>query len=132
MRAPLLIGGATTSKQHTAVKIAPEFSGSTVHVLDASRVVDVVSSLLNETQRAQFERGERAALQEQLRAAAQRAPRTSAAVVRRGAREPALQIDWAHETLPTPSFIGRRVDRRAARPIWCRSSTGRSSSPPGS
>ena len=42
---PLLIGGATTSRQHTAVKIAPEYSQATVHVLDASRVVDVVSSL---------------------------------------------------------------------------------------
>ena len=43
---PLLIGGATTSKQHTAVKIAPEYSGPVVHVLDASRAVDVVSNLL--------------------------------------------------------------------------------------
>ena len=42
---PLLIGGATTSRQHTAVKIAPEYSRTTVHVLDASRVVDVVSNL---------------------------------------------------------------------------------------
>ncbi len=48
---PLLIGGATTSRQHTAVKIAPEFSGATVHVLDASRAVDVVSSLLSDRQR---------------------------------------------------------------------------------
>ena len=43
---PLLIGGATTSRQHTAVKIAPEYSGPVVHVLDASRAVDVVSNLL--------------------------------------------------------------------------------------
>src|SRR5436190_1830342 len=46
LRLPLLIGGATTSKQHTAVKIAPEYSQTTAHVLDASRVVDVVSHLL--------------------------------------------------------------------------------------
>ena len=45
---PLLIGGATTSRQHTAVKIAPEYSGPVVHVLDASRAVDVVSSLLGD------------------------------------------------------------------------------------
>src|SRR5207302_5007417 len=45
-RMPLLIGGATTSKQHTAVRIAPAYSGSTVHVLDASRVARVVSDLL--------------------------------------------------------------------------------------
>ena len=43
---PLLIGGATTSRQHTAVKIAPEYNRSVVHVLDASRAVDVVSNLL--------------------------------------------------------------------------------------
>ena len=44
---PLLIGGATTSKQHTAVRIAPEYAQPTVHVLDASRVVGVVSDLLD-------------------------------------------------------------------------------------
>src|ERR671936_1056660 len=47
LRLPLLIGGATTSRQHTAVRIAPEYSRETVHVLDASRVVDVVSNLLD-------------------------------------------------------------------------------------
>ena len=47
MSLPLLIGGATTSKQHTAVKIAPVYANPTVHVLDASRVVGVVSDLLH-------------------------------------------------------------------------------------
>src|ERR671920_66808 len=51
MTLPLLIGGATTSRQHTAVKIAPEYSQATVHVLDASRVVDVVSNLLSTNER---------------------------------------------------------------------------------
>src|SRR3989454_2239394 len=51
---PLLIGGATTSKQHTAVRIAPEYSQPTLHVLDASRVVGVVSSLLDPTRREQL------------------------------------------------------------------------------
>ncbi|MCB0353485.1 MAG: methionine synthase [Bdellovibrionales bacterium] len=51
---PLLIGGATTSKKHTAVKIAPKYSGPTVHVLDASRSVPVVGSLLSETARKEF------------------------------------------------------------------------------
>ncbi|MGC4085464.1 MAG: methionine synthase [Vicinamibacterales bacterium] len=55
MEVPLLIGGATTSRQHTAVKIAPEFGGTTVHVLDASRVGDVMTSLLSASQRPQFE-----------------------------------------------------------------------------
>src|ERR671937_1901827 len=52
---PLLIGGATTSRQHTAVKIAPEYERETVHVLDASRVADVVSSLLSDERRDAFE-----------------------------------------------------------------------------
>src|SRR6202011_2513610 len=51
---PLLIGGATTSKAHTAVKIAPHYSQPIVHVLDASRAVPVVSSLISEEQRAPF------------------------------------------------------------------------------
>ena len=59
-RRPLLIGGATTSKQHTAVKIAPQYGQATVHVLDASRVVDVVSCLLSDTVRARCEQENRA------------------------------------------------------------------------
>ncbi|HET6254470.1 MAG TPA: methionine synthase [Puia sp.] len=54
---PLLIGGATTSRMHTAVKIAPEFSKGVVHVLDASRSVTVVSSLLNPEQKPDFLKG---------------------------------------------------------------------------
>jgi 5-methyltetrahydrofolate--homocysteine methyltransferase len=53
-KVPLLIGGATTSKLHTAVKIAPEYGGPTVHVLDASRAVGVAGALLSEEQRADF------------------------------------------------------------------------------
>ncbi len=63
---PLLIGGATTSKQHTAVRIAPEYSEPTLHVLDASRVVGVVSSLL-EPRRKQELAEENRELQERLR-----------------------------------------------------------------
>src|SRR5438270_3546147 len=63
---PLLIGGATTSRQHTAVKIAPEYSRETVHVLDASRVVDVVSSLLDGDRRKRFDTENRE-LQDRLR-----------------------------------------------------------------
>src|SRR6185503_8768444 len=66
MRQPLLIGGATTSKQHTAVKIAPEYGQPTVHVLDASRVVDVAAKLLNDKLRPAFER-ENQTLQTELR-----------------------------------------------------------------
>jgi 5-methyltetrahydrofolate--homocysteine methyltransferase len=63
---PLLIGGATTSKQHTAVRIAPEYSQPTLHVLDASRVVGVVSSLLDPQRRTQLER-DNTELQDRLR-----------------------------------------------------------------
>ncbi|HET7450973.1 MAG TPA: methionine synthase [Gaiellaceae bacterium] len=63
---PLLIGGATTSRQHTAVKIAPEYGNETVHVLDASRVVDVVSQLLDPARRRELD-VENRALQERLR-----------------------------------------------------------------
>src|SRR5581483_2778328 len=63
---PLLIGGATTSRQHTAVRIAPAYSQETVYVLDASRVVDVVSGLLDPQRRPAFDRENRE-LQERLR-----------------------------------------------------------------
>jgi 5-methyltetrahydrofolate--homocysteine methyltransferase len=104
---PLLIGGATTSRQHTAVKIAPEYGDATVHVLDASRVVDVVSSLLSADRRGAFERENRA-LQEKLRQ--QHSARLERPLV---AYEAALAnrftADWANETVPEPSFLGRRV-----------------------
>ncbi len=59
-RVPLLIGGATTSRVHTAVKIEPRYHGPTVHVLDASRAVGVASSLMSDTQHEEFVRGVRA------------------------------------------------------------------------
>ena len=106
LRVPLLIGGATTSRQHTAVKIAPEYSRATVHVLDASRVVDVVSQLLNEADRAAFE-GANRKVQEQLReqyGARKDRPLLAydAAVKNR------LHLDWA-PLPPEPAFIGRRL-----------------------
>jgi 5-methyltetrahydrofolate--homocysteine methyltransferase len=104
---PLLIGGATTSRQHTAVKIAPEYSHSTVHVLDASRVVDVVAGLLSDERRDAFERENRALqarLREQHRARAERPLLSYDAAFAN-----ALRIDWARERLPVPSFEGRRT-----------------------
>ncbi len=107
LRMPLLIGGATTSRQHTAVKIAPEYGEATVHVLDASRVVDVVSNLLSDDRRPAFEEENRA-LQARLRkqhgARKERPLLTYAAALANR-----LKIDWAHEALPEPSFTGRRV-----------------------
>ncbi|HZT91720.1 MAG TPA: methionine synthase [Gaiellaceae bacterium] len=101
---PLLIGGATTSRQHTAVKIAPEYSNETVHVLDASRVVDVVSRLLDPARRRELDTENRA-LQERLReqhAAKQRRPLLPLEAAR--ANRHLVPFD----DVPEPPFTGTR------------------------
>ncbi len=106
---PLLIGGATTSPQHTAVKIAPGYEESTVHVLDASRVVDVMSSLLSPDKKAAFDRANQARQVElcEQHASKHRRPLLSYAE----AYENRLRIDWHTATVPVPAFTGlRRVD----------------------
>jgi len=103
---PLLIGGATTSRQHTAVKIAPEYGRSTVHVADASRVVDVVANLLSPERQAAFD-GENRRQQEELRerhAARQQRP----LLAYDAAHANRLKIDWAAAGLPVPAFTGAR------------------------
>jgi 5-methyltetrahydrofolate--homocysteine methyltransferase len=105
---PLLIGGATTSRAHTAVKIAPNYKSSTVHVLDASRAVGVVSSLLNDKQRAAFDtstRTEYAALREQHAAKT----KEKKLVTLEQARANRTPIDWSGYQLPKPEFLGVRV-----------------------
>ena len=104
---PLLIGGATTSRQHTAVKIAPVYDQTTVRVADASRVIDVVSSLLSPTRRADFDRQNRDD-QETLRAqyAVRRKKPLRAYDEALGNR---FRADWATADIPTPAFLGRRV-----------------------
>jgi 5-methyltetrahydrofolate--homocysteine methyltransferase len=107
MQLPLLIGGATTSRQHTAVKIAPEYSEPTVHVLDASRVVDVVSGLLNAERRDVFVQANRE-LQDRLRA--QHVARAERPLVPyEAARANRLKIDWSRESPAQPAFVGRRI-----------------------
>jgi 5-methyltetrahydrofolate--homocysteine methyltransferase len=104
---PLLIGGATTSRQHTAVKIAPAYSGATVHVLDASRAVDVVSNLLSDRQRDGFlasVRQEYDTLRAQHGARREKPLLTLAA-----ARANHLTTNWDDLELPAPWFVGRRV-----------------------
>ncbi|HJT79651.1 MAG TPA: methionine synthase, partial [Chthoniobacterales bacterium] len=104
---PLLIGGATTSRAHTAVKIAPHYGSSTVHVLDASRAVGVVSSLLNDDQRKAFDaktRAEYAALRDQ-HAAKTRDKKFLTIEQARANRTP---IDWSAYAPPKPQFIGVR------------------------
>jgi 5-methyltetrahydrofolate--homocysteine methyltransferase len=103
---PLLIGGATTSRQHTAVKIAPEYHNPVVHVLDASRAVDVVSSLISGTQKPAFDRANREE-QERIReqfAALKRRPLVP--YPRALAGRPPLA--WSAEAVATPSFTGAR------------------------
>ncbi len=106
---PLLIGGATTSRQHTAVKIAPAYDRSTVHVADASRVIDVVSGLLSPARRDELDRANRAdqaALREQYAARRDKPLRPLAE-----ARADRFRDDWAAADLPAPAFLGpRRLD----------------------
>ena len=107
---PLLIGGATTSAAHTAVKIAPEYAGGVVHVLDASRVVNVVSSLLSPTLKSAYLADVRTK-QEQQRAefAARRARRPLLSLAT--ARERRPRFDWASIDIPRPEFLGTRSYR---------------------
>ena len=104
---PLLIGGATTSRQHTAVKIAPERTQPVVHVADASRAVDVVTSLLSDTQKAPFIAANRAE-QDRIRlqhAALKHRPLLSWSA----ARAARLALDWTPETIARPQFTGLRL-----------------------
>ncbi|HEX4913335.1 MAG TPA: homocysteine S-methyltransferase family protein, partial [Vicinamibacterales bacterium] len=104
---PLLIGGATTSPQHTAVKIAPEYSQPTVHVPDASRVVDVVASLLSKEQRPAFDSANRAAQTKLRDQHAGRKDRPILPIAQ--ARANRLKLDYSNPA--TPSFTGiRKVD----------------------
>ncbi len=106
---PLLIGGATTSKTHTAVKIEPCYpAGSTTYVLDASRAVGVVSNLLSPTERdktlaataAEYEKA-----REQFARGQESRARTSLADARNNAFAP----DWSAYEAPRPSFTGTRT-----------------------
>jgi 5-methyltetrahydrofolate--homocysteine methyltransferase len=103
---PLLIGGATTSRAHTAVKIAPHYGEPVVHVLDASRAVPVTTSLLSDEGKSAFVAQHRADY-EALRKA-HSAPRLTVVSLER-ARKRRTPIQWRAEDLPTPAFTGVRV-----------------------
>jgi 5-methyltetrahydrofolate--homocysteine methyltransferase len=103
---PLLIGGATTSRAHTAVKIAPHYSEPVVHVLDASRAVPVTTSLLSEDGKEEFVAQHRAGY-EAIRKA-HSAPRQKV-VALETARARRTPIEWRAEDLPMPAFTGIRV-----------------------
>jgi 5-methyltetrahydrofolate--homocysteine methyltransferase len=106
---PLLIGGATTSKTHTAVKIEPAYrSGSTTYVLDASRAVGVVSGLLSPEERDKNMAATRAdyiRVREQYARGQEQKTRTKIA----DARSNPVKIDWAAYKPPVPTFLGTRV-----------------------
>ncbi len=103
---PLLIGGATTSRTHTAVKIAPHYSEPVVHILDASRAVPVTTSLLSDEGKTAFVEQHRANY-DALRKA-HSAPKLSI-VSLEAARKKHTPIKWRAEDLPVPSFTGVRV-----------------------
>jgi len=104
---PLLIGGATTSHKHTAVKIAPEFTGVTAHVKDASLAVGVVGKLRSADKRADFER-ELAEDMDGLRAAHAGNVARRKLVPIADARSRRLRIEWDAADLATPRFLGTK------------------------
>ena len=105
---PLLIGGATTSRVHTAVKIDPNYRrGQTVYVADASRAVGVASSLLSKTQKPDFVANTRKEYEDiATRHAAARAPGRRLSLAQ--ARANKLKFDWSAYTPPAPTYFGTR------------------------
>jgi len=106
-KVPLLIGGATTSRQHTAVKIAPNYSNAVVHVLDASRSVNAVSDLLSEEHRDRLMAANRDDQQKLREIYDQRGQKPLLAIAE--ARANAAAPDFTTTPPPTPAFLGRRV-----------------------
>jgi len=104
---PLLIGGATTSRLHTAVKIAPGYDQPVIHVNDASKAVGVMSNLLSETARDAFV----SSIREEYQAAREKhagSGRKSRRQTLEGARANRAPIDWSGFEAPVPSFLGTR------------------------
>ncbi|GAB4197668.1 MAG: methionine synthase [Thermoflexibacter sp.] len=110
MKTPLLIGGATTSRLHTAVKIAPNYSGAVVHVLDASKSVPVASNLVTENEQVKFD-----FIQEvkdeysRLRQEHARKQDSKNYLSLEEARKNKVQIDWENERIVKPLFLGTKV-----------------------
>ncbi|MDO9117024.1 MAG: methionine synthase [Nitrospira sp.] len=104
---PLLIGGATTSKAHTAVKIAPSYTPSVVHVLDASRAVGVVGSLISPSQKAAFVQQVRDDYDRMRQAHQDRGTKPVLPIAK--ARANSLITDWTTVEIPVPSFLGVRT-----------------------
>jgi 5-methyltetrahydrofolate--homocysteine methyltransferase len=107
-RLPLLIGGATTSRAHTAVKIAPHYGGPTVHVLDASRAVGVVSALISEDQKPGFVEKNRED-QQRLREEYANKNADKKMISIGDARQRRTPIDWTTTPIDVPEFLGPQV-----------------------
>jgi len=105
-KVPLLIGGATTSRAHTAVKIAPHYSEPVVHIVDASRAVPATTSLLSDAGKAEFVVLLRAEYEAVRKAHAAPQQKTIALEKARARRTP---IEWRAEDIPVPEFTGVRV-----------------------
>jgi 5-methyltetrahydrofolate--homocysteine methyltransferase len=103
---PLLIGGATTSRAHTAIKIAPHYSAPVVHVLDASRAVPVTTTLLSDDGKAAFVEQHRVESEGLRKAHA--APKLELLPLEK-ARARRTPIEWRAEDVATPEFTGVRV-----------------------
>ncbi len=109
---PLLIGGATTSRQHTAVRIAPAYHEATVHVVDASRAVGTVATLLDADSRREFDQKNRQA-QELLRSLhGERGKKPLLPYQEALANR--TQIEWRGEDIAEPGFLGRRLLREVS------------------
>merc|ERR1711988_67756 len=109
MKIPLLIGGATTSKMHTAVKVAPNYpSGFAMHVLDASRAVSVCESLLNDKKRDEFMEDVREQYEE-LREDHYASLAARKFLTLEKARSSMLKVDWKAVSIPTPKLLGTKV-----------------------
>ncbi|MFM7251040.1 MAG: vitamin B12 dependent-methionine synthase activation domain-containing protein, partial [Planctomycetaceae bacterium] len=107
---PILIGGATTSARHTAVKIAPRYSSDVVHVLDASRAAGVVEKLVNPASRADFARENRLAQARDVENFKRRQQATLVPLAEARARR--FSPDWSTARIDVPSFLGiGRLDR---------------------
>jgi 5-methyltetrahydrofolate--homocysteine methyltransferase len=106
---PLLIGGATTSRVHTAVKITPNYErGQAIHVNDASRAVGVVANLLSASERETFLARVRAEY-EKIREAHLKGQTQKARVSLKAARDNRFKVDWTGYEPPKPQFLGRRT-----------------------
>ena len=104
---PLLIGGATTSKTHTAVKISPNYEHPVVYVPDASRVVNVMSKLLSDTLKAEYTQE----IKDNYQTIRERykTRKKHPLISLKKARENKFKIDWSNYSPPKPTFLGTRV-----------------------